>query len=257
LRTASAVFLERCPDGKDLLEGVRDAALTFRGYLRTIEGPALSGADSETGPVFRSAIEVLRNESVAHVFGLPAAPGGNWPLDGTLKADNDSVDGAYLIEEIQRALNISSIRPPITEHRFMLMQKVAHYGAKTIVGVSEGANKWDSANRLQALAVNAYAWEKALQGLLFDIDVIRAWKDPQYRENLSPCEKAMVPPHPSGEVELKDIQLDGSSARAVVGFSTWTLYGICCCTGDLCPTGSTNTDYKCCRTSDIECGIIV
>ena len=151
-------------------------------------------------------------------------------------------------------LNIFSLRPPLTQHRFILLQRVAHYGAMTIVGVLEDADKWDSANRLQALAGNAYAWEKALR-VYFDIDVIRAWKDPQYRENLSPCEKGLVPPHPSGEVDLKDIQLDASSARAVVGFSTWTLYGICCCTGDLCPAG-TNTDYKCCRTSDIECGII-
>ena len=38
-------------------------------------------------------------------------------------------------------------------------------------------------------------------------DVIRAWKDPQYR--LTVIE---MPPHPAGQIELIDPDLDGNSA---------------------------------------------
>jgi mersacidin/lichenicidin family type 2 lantibiotic len=164
--------------------------------------------------VFQSAIEVFRNEAMAGVFGLPAAPGGNWPLDGALQADAASSDGAYLIEEMYRALVVPfNNGPTMTQHRFILLQRVAHYGAMTIAAVLDEAAGWDSADRVQALVRNAYGWEKALQALASEIDVVRAWKDPHYRQNLSPCEQEMMAPHPSGEVDLKDTKLNPSAAR--------------------------------------------
>jgi mersacidin/lichenicidin family type 2 lantibiotic len=245
LRSASLAFAERGAEMEpDLLDGVRDAAVAFRGYLKAIEGRAVSSADSETGPVFRCAIEVLQNEAVAGAFGLPPAAGGNWPLDGALKADVASSDGAYLIEEIQRALDLFYIRPTMTQHRFTVLQRVAHYGAMTIGGVFDEAAGCDSADQVHALVRNAYGWEKALQALLADIDVVRAWKDPQYRQNLSPCEKGMMAPHPSGEVDLKGTQLDPAAARPrMIGFSTMTLRAICCSTGDL--PCATIVDFSC------------
>jgi mersacidin/lichenicidin family type 2 lantibiotic len=40
------------------------------------------------------------------------------------------------------------------------------------------------------------------------IDIIRAWKDPEYRRNLSESERATLPAHPAGIVELTDAELD-------------------------------------------------
>ncbi|MGB7926382.1 MAG: hypothetical protein WCF57_24285, partial [Pyrinomonadaceae bacterium] len=161
LRSASIIFAERGTGrNPDLLDEVRNAAVTFRGYLKSIEGRAVSGANRETGPVFHSAIEVFRNKAVAGVFGLPPVQSGNWPLDGALKADATSLDGAYLIEEIQRALNLVYIRPAMTQHRFIHLQRVAHYGAITIAGVLDEAAGWDSDDRVHALVRNAYGWEK-------------------------------------------------------------------------------------------------
>ena len=41
------------------------------------------------------------------------------------------------------------------------------------------------------------------------IDVVRAWKDAEYRESLSSEELALVPAHPAGEVELAEEDLLG------------------------------------------------
>lgn len=258
LRTASLALAEPA-SGRNpgLPEGVRDAAAALRGYLKSLEGRGVSDADRETGGVFRKAVEVLRNEAVAGVFGLPAAPGGSWPLDGALSAEAAAADGAYLLEEIQRALDLSFIRPPLTQQRFVVLQRVAHYGALTIAGALDGGDGWDSLDQGHALVRNAYGWDKALQALLSGIDVVRAWKDPQYRQSLSPSEMGMMAAHPAGEVDLKGTELDRSAAqvaRGGLGFSTMTLGSICCCTGALPCQAGTNTDYRCCRTSQIECG---
>jgi mersacidin/lichenicidin family type 2 lantibiotic len=34
------------------------------------------------------------------------------------------------------------------------------------------------------------------------VDIIRAWKDPEYRQSLSPVERAGVPAHPAGVLNL-------------------------------------------------------
>ncbi len=38
-------------------------------------------------------------------------------------------------------------------------------------------------------------------------DVIRAWKDAGYRQNLSEADQAKLPAHPSGMIELTDADL--------------------------------------------------
>jgi len=53
-----------------------------------------------------------------------------------------------------------------------------------------------------------------------NIDIVRAWKDPEYRRSLSETELENVPAHPSGVIELKDAELD-----AVAGGGGCT----CCC----------------------------
>ena len=40
-----------------------------------------------------------------------------------------------------------------------------------------------------------------------NIDIVRAWKDAEYRESLSSEELAMIPEKPVGEVELSDEEL--------------------------------------------------
>ena len=41
------------------------------------------------------------------------------------------------------------------------------------------------------------------------VDVVRAWKDEAYRASLSDAERAALPEHPVGPIELDDAQLAG------------------------------------------------
>jgi hypothetical protein len=172
LQGAAVAFAERHVEMKPdpMADRVRDTAAAFRGHLKAMEGPASSRADGETGPVFRSAVEVFQNKAVANAFGLPPAPAGPWPLDGPFEADPAAADGAFLIEEVQRALDFSSVRPPITQHLFGLLQRVAHYGALTIAAALEDPAQWKKDDWVPALVRNAYGWQKALQSLLSYIE---------------------------------------------------------------------------------------
>ena len=38
-------------------------------------------------------------------------------------------------------------------------------------------------------------------------DVIRAWKDPEYRNSLSKADRSLVPAHPAGLIEISDADL--------------------------------------------------
>ena len=77
------------------------------------------------------------------------------------------------------------------------------------------------------------------------IDVIRAWKDPEYRSSLSDSQRAKLPENPAGSMSLADSDLD-----SVVGGYTFfagcqpltdgfggcpvSFPGICTCI-DICP----------------------
>ncbi|MFL6211716.1 MAG: mersacidin/lichenicidin family type 2 lantibiotic [Pyrinomonadaceae bacterium] len=55
-------------------------------------------------------------------------------------------------------------------------------------------------------------------------DVIRAWKDPHYRDGLSAAELALLPENPAGRVELSDADLDTPTMNLA------TTYATCTCT---------------------------
>ena len=40
-------------------------------------------------------------------------------------------------------------------------------------------------------------------------NIIRAWKDEDYRLNLSEAERALLPEHPAGLIELSGAEMDG------------------------------------------------
>ena len=39
-------------------------------------------------------------------------------------------------------------------------------------------------------------------------DIIRAWRDPGFRNKLSPTQRSLLPEHPAGLMELTDNELD-------------------------------------------------
>jgi mersacidin/lichenicidin family type 2 lantibiotic len=49
-----------------------------------------------------------------------------------------------------------------------------------------------------------------------NVDVVRAWKDRDYRQTLSEAQQSALPAHPAGVIELADDDL-----HAVGGYTTW------------------------------------
>jgi mersacidin/lichenicidin family type 2 lantibiotic len=48
------------------------------------------------------------------------------------------------------------------------------------------------------------------------VDIVRAWKDPEYRKSLTPEELASLPPNPAGDPEIsaEEIERISGGARA-------------------------------------------
>ena len=61
-------------------------------------------------------------------------------------------------------------------------------------------------------------------------NIIRAWKDVEYRNSMSASERALLPSHPAGDIELTDVDLENvagaigplaSPSTAPFLFSVW------------------------------------
>lgn len=95
-----------------------------------------------------------------------------------------------------------------------------------------------------------------------NIDITRAWKDPEYRNSLSEQELAQLPPHPAGSINLTEAEMDaivGGATRQsalnkdnfLVAFSPQKLQTMtttvndeqCCSSADLAPCG--DIDFLC------------
>lgn len=75
-------------------------------------------------------------------------------------------------------------------------------------------------------------------------DIIRAWKDADYRESLSEAERALLPAHPAGLIELPDADL-GHAAGGVPlteqQYCTVAWAGFWSCGATACDPGTCNT----------------
>jgi mersacidin/lichenicidin family type 2 lantibiotic len=73
------------------------------------------------------------------------------------------------------------------------------------------------------------------------LNIIRAWKDEEYRLSLSDAERAQLPENPAGLIELADAELDPVAGGIITPF----------CSGDLtncfCTPVSRATATVCCR----------
>lgn len=75
-----------------------------------------------------------------------------------------------------------------------------------------------------------------------DIDVVRAWKDEEYRSSLTEAQRAQIPDNPAGLVDLTDEEINGIEGGLSIKLSggrvctvtaecacRWTLTGRCRC----------------------------
>lgn len=72
------------------------------------------------------------------------------------------------------------------------------------------------------------------------IDIIRAWKDEEYRQSLSESERALLPPHPAGVIELSDADLRSAVGGLAEELAYTESYGL--------------GTFGCCRTVISGCG---
>jgi mersacidin/lichenicidin family type 2 lantibiotic len=256
MRTAAVTYVERVDpqSGHLALQPVRDATMNFRELLTGLQGAAVDQTARQISAVFDSATEILGDEAIARVFGFEPAS----------RKPAGSVNPA-LIEEIQRSLRLHHLRRALGPHRLVLLEQVGRHGAATIAGVLDLREGGD-ADAIEALVASAYAWEKSVRALQLTVDVIRAWKEPAYREQLTPEEKDVVR-HPSGEIDVKHTLLDRSSRMFEGGAQSGlcsTVGGDACgsglCStvgGDPCTLASQGSDYCCGTNTGFTCPVDV
>ncbi len=59
------------------------------------------------------------------------------------------------------------------------------------------------------------------------VDVIRAWRDPEYRATLSSDELAALPAHPAGLIELSDAELASAAGLESIDTLAITINSPC------------------------------
>ncbi len=60
-----------------------------------------------------------------------------------------------------------------------------------------------------------------------ELDIIRAWKDTEYRATLTEAELAALPAHPSGVIDLPDSNLESVAGGEEAGTEPLQTYGCC------------------------------
>jgi len=68
-------------------------------------------------------------------------------------------------------------------------------------------------------------------------DIIRAWKDPNFRNSLNAAQRALIPDNPAGLIELSDDDLKHAAGGASATAHTCSPSPACTCytnPGELC-----------------------
>ena len=175
LRETARAFVERqVTQGEgQLLQAFLDEAITLQSYLQTLndDNNVVMIGNTQTGAIFSNAANGLRDGAVASVFGRPPAPQNTWPLrDSVALQDSFDLNGARLIEEVTKAFPTKL--QPISQSKFIVIQRIASFGARTITGVLLGDLSADPSEllesrleRFESLIQVTYSWKTALDHL--------------------------------------------------------------------------------------------
>jgi mersacidin/lichenicidin family type 2 lantibiotic len=211
-----------------------ESAGVLRSTVQPLEGAALSAVADTHLTMLKRAVAVTGSERVAAAFGMTEWRVEEWP-EGAF-----SPRFGYLCESVSQTL---ALDPPLSQPEMSSLQQAARHGAATIAAVCAGSFGEDE-DRFASVIHSAVAWATTLGEIMSRLDVPLAWADPAYRSRLSPLQRDMMPPHPSGEVDVEGTVRTAAArfSPSGLGFSTETVAGeICCCTGDLvCGSGPTD-----------------
>ncbi len=230
-------------------QGFLDEVLLIRSLIASSEGSTIDYIDSVTDRLFGAAATVLASGDISKVFGVTEPIPAGWPLAGALDPN-----GAYLCELLNTELG--QPRTKLSQAKFLLMQRLAQLGSRTLAGIMDTSEGWEDEDRLDVLAGSAAAWSASLGQLRMRIDVPRAWKDTRYRRSLVTAERDALPENPAGTIaayslrstfglfaggHMLALQTDGGCSTGDIGCSTFYI----------CSTG----DASCSLTSGFTCGI--
>lgn len=68
------------------------------------------------------------------------------------------------------------------------------------------------------------------------IDIVRAWKDEEYRSSLSESQRAELPDNPAGLIELSESDLRDAAGGTIIIWVTLACTITVCPTYDYCPS---------------------
>jgi mersacidin/lichenicidin family type 2 lantibiotic len=71
------------------------------------------------------------------------------------------------------------------------------------------------------LPTKSFKYFKHKENTMSYRDIIRAWKDEEYRLSLSEEQRAVLPEHPAGLIELEDAELDDAAGGTGGGGGTY------------------------------------
>jgi mersacidin/lichenicidin family type 2 lantibiotic len=237
------------PGGPIARRSCMEAAELLRASTQPLEGAGLSAIERVNSTMLARAVTILSSSSVSEAFGVAEVPSGDWPQGGMF-----SPQLGYLCESVSQTFNLDR---PVFQPKLSVLQRAAHHGAATISGILDASLTEADADRVSDVMYSASAWAAALGNLLSSISIPRAWSEPAYRRGLHCLERDIMPPHPSGEIDL-----EGTIRTASPGFPsavpvsqaframTFTVdIEVCCSTGDFC-CGPTGTNGQCDLSDD-------
>lgn len=226
----SAKFLIQKESDKNnevVQETLMQEAHSLHSILEGLERRRVQIGENSTRKIFQNAVEVLKCKEIARIFGMSPIPKGDWPINGVF-----NLESAYFIEKIANKLLGSE--STLSHRKFISLQRVAHYGALTIQGVLSEFQTGKEPERMVALFRNTLCWVQEMHNLLSNINIIRAWKDPDYRRTLEIAELDFLPDHPAGDIVLSSPEFRDTIPEWMVP----------------------ETDYNCtyqCNTQDSRC----
>ncbi|MCB1984396.1 MAG: mersacidin/lichenicidin family type 2 lantibiotic [Burkholderiales bacterium] len=197
-----------------------DAANSLQCLLKPTEEQATQVGFRQLSEIFDQSVKVFQSKEIHQVFGITEKLDPQWPFTTPF-----SDTGATLLDEVFRQSGQVYCQS-WGRYYFATLQRVAFLGHVTISSIM--LDDKDA----QSLASYGYRWTRALNDLLPTQKIIRAWKQPAFRVELTEQEQLHCPPNPAGEIDTSNANLrptiSDSSSPQQAG-QTFTVSGEICC----------------------------
>ena len=136
-------------------ERIRSAIVPLRRFMEDLEGASLEQTEERMSNLFDTAASILRDSSVAMVFGINGTIDQDWPLNST-----DS-EGAKLVEKATTQL-ADMPGGVISRDRFVNLQRIAEKGFESISTIL-GEDIESKDDVVDQLSAQLYAWGSDLK----------------------------------------------------------------------------------------------